>query len=33
VFGAAIVLILASVYWAVRGKRLMKPLRMFAVRR
>ena len=33
VFGAAIVLVLASVYWAVRGKRLMKPLRMFAVRR
>jgi hypothetical protein len=33
VFGSAIVLVLASVYWAVRGKRLMRPLRMFAVRR
>ncbi|SAL50998.1 hypothetical protein AWB67_02325 [Caballeronia terrestris] len=33
VFGVAAALILASVYWMVRGKRLMKPLRMFAERR
>jgi hypothetical protein len=33
VFGVAALLMLASVYWAVRGKRLMRPLRMFAVRR
>jgi len=33
VFGSSAALAIAGVYWAVRGKRLMKPNRMFTAHR
>lgn len=33
VFGSSAVLAIAGIYWAIRGKRLMKPDRMFTAHR
>ncbi|MFT4432414.1 hypothetical protein ACMX25_03310 [Caballeronia sp. 15715] len=33
VFGSAAVLAMAGIYWALRGRRLLKPGRMFAAHR
>jgi hypothetical protein len=33
VFGSAAVLGIAGIYWAVRGRRLLKPGKMFATHR